>query len=139
MQDLSDVRPAFSAVVRAEPSAWEARRPCDPNRQICAQTTVHLTALTEIHTRHPRTIVTVWGQPTVCEATARPGLPWVGLPTAHGPTPAAQGAAAAGPGRQGRRHNLPAMYPGPRADDHATHAVEQTYLFYSHLSVLPTL
>jgi hypothetical protein len=52
MRDLSDVRPAFSAVVHAERLAGEACRPWHPNRQICAQTTAHLTVLTEIHTRH---------------------------------------------------------------------------------------
>jgi hypothetical protein len=36
--------------------------------------------------RRPRTILTVPWLLTVCDATARAGLPWVGLPTAHGPT-----------------------------------------------------
>jgi hypothetical protein len=67
----------------------------------------------DIHSRRPRTTVTIRWLLTVCDATTRPAQPWVGLPTARGPAPAAQGAAAAGPGRQGRRHNLSAMCPEP--------------------------
>src|SRR5262249_47518036 len=51
LRDLSGVRHVFSGAVPAEPSAWATRLPCVPNRQICAQTTAHLTALTAIHTR----------------------------------------------------------------------------------------
>jgi hypothetical protein len=48
------VRRAFSAVARAQLPAWQTRRPMHlttPNWQICIPAMVHLTALTEIHTR----------------------------------------------------------------------------------------
>jgi len=41
------MRTALSAVIRAEPSACQARRPCHPNQQICARTMAQLTVLTE--------------------------------------------------------------------------------------------
>src|SRR5262249_17765593 len=56
LRDLSGVRHVFSGAVPAEPSAWATRLPCVPNRQICAQTTAHLTALTAIHTRRYSTM-----------------------------------------------------------------------------------
>jgi hypothetical protein len=69
----------------------------------------------------PRTTVTVRWLLTVCDATTRPGLPWVGLSTSRGPTPAAQGTAAAGSGRTAEGTTYPRGTPEPRSAITATY------------------
>jgi hypothetical protein len=87
------MRPLSSRAIRTQKSRGAVVVLAAPEHNImhprCPRNSRHQ-AEARIGVRRPRTIVTVWWPLTVCEATARPGLPWVGLPRAHGPTPAAQ-------------------------------------------------
>jgi hypothetical protein len=70
--------------------------------------------------RRPRTILTVPWLLTVCDATARAGLPWVGLPTAHGRHGRAwRSGSRTGP--PGSKAQLIRDVPRAPADGHATH------------------